>query len=205
MVSTSVQQPEQLKAKLTEIASRPIAKEDYQTQIARWNEYQNKLDTIGDEVRRLTGVRFTRNIKKNFRPWADHVILTRVGWHSERGLTLGIICIVGGLFGSIFTVALFVDTDNWLVLIPLTAFFGLVAYDFFSWLYHPNILKLSCSSKLYIDEYAYAQNMISGLLQPPKHVSVIKLPTVKLEIQRNWLAQESTRHILDSLAGIKLT
>lgn len=179
---------------LEQIAKREIPKEDYQQQIDRWNEYQTVLDSIEEQMQDKRGVALAKNVHSNMENMDafDHMLT-----------------IMFSFMGGVFLTALMGSVIADIIHSPLGYLAGVPAFaiSVYYLAVNPNLprktLKFSCKPILHIDELTYMNNFIKGIPQREKDPDV-KLPVVRMEIPRKWIAQQSMLDVMDQLGKIKL-
>lgn len=179
---------------LEQIAKREIAKEDYQQQIDRWNEYQTVLDSIKEQMQDKRGVALAKNVHSNMENMDafDHMLTIMLSF-------------IGGVFltaiGGAILAGVIHSSLSYLIGLPI---FAIGVYYL---AVNPNLprktLKFSCKPILHIDELTYMNNFIKGIPQREKDPDV-KLPEVRMEIPRRWIAQQSMLDVMGQLGKIKL-
>jgi hypothetical protein len=164
-----------------------VAEIDYESQIERWNEYQELLDKIEVKCIKTNGdVMLRRNVKHNVKILGD----TEVAILSIISLVATVI-VFSGIFTNdiypIFGAGLALVFVGWQVLVRINP---------------PAVIHFNCKPALHIEEYAYMNSAIKAI---PKvhHDPVVHLPATEMSIPRSWLAQQGMLKFMESLSDVK--
>ena len=194
-----------LKSKLEQISEQKIDKQDYQSQIIRWNNYVDTLADIRRITERLFGVRLQIKRHSNWKPWSQRTWLKngRLDMWEDRNISMSVISGAFGIIGLVIGLLLNNLYLGLSIASPMLFWLSLIGYDFYTHSQKPEILHMKLGAELHIDEFAYARNMIKDL-PPIQRDPTIILPSVELVIPRQWLATESTKHLMNQMENIKL-
>lgn len=167
---------------LRKVAAERVAKEDYNYQIDRWNQYQELLDKVDRKTGGSAGVELRRNVKTNWKTWTapGAAFFGTAMFIAVTVLMIGIVtrnifCIVGGAGAAIY--------------------FGREIFDRFL---PSETITFQTSPKLHFDELAKARSMIKRIPEV-KRDPVIALPTLYMRIPRRWFGQQG---MLDFMKGL---